>query len=691
MKKNIIYFLTFLAFVLTIYPSITYSLERDYAYSGAYIDDDRDPEDEDEDGIYIYYYDSDELCYECFDAACYYETPSTCKRKLDISAIPSVDECAACYNHAIYSGYLHFRYKGGFPFLKRQIEYSKKYPQYQAHWPETSHKAEKISDIAVILFEDLIDSTALKKVKNQSYLSNKFITDSWYFGQLRSLTLPRSLSVCCFRFSDFYIVCKDLEDFSRTYFSDNECVLIQEKTCAILDRLSGMFLELYRESLALHPTDEIQNEINFLELLYANERDIKIEKGSSRLEKSRSAPFELRKNTFKSKRFQTPKLKSFSGNPNSLPDWLIGDYWFYEGIRYNDLFLHSDAIVYLTAAIEKDPSNIDAYQERAHAHFEMGNLELAIEDYNNAKRLIVSKKDKIIITGQEGYYFADSKNDQGGYVINPESKGLMDFSGGFCVGITKGGGDSIVEFVPSTRSCCKGILHGVWCFACSPKEVSGDLINASYELVKFIKDNTARECLEVVVSELNELCLNWDVLSDYDRGSKTGYIIGKYGVDILAPGAALKGIKKYQQLKRLNSMFTIECCVESQVKKAKILEASFKHSSARAIIIESVKSGKIVPRNANVIPHVMQEKHAWNKLIKISGNKTDDFAKVSSFLEESGILSEKNILRTREFHNGKIIRSDYKIIISNLEVQAVFETQAGSELFFLKDAWVVTK
>jgi len=87
----------------------------------------------------------------------------------------------------------------------------------------------------------------------------------------------------------------------------------------------------------------------------------------------------------------------------------------------------------------------------------------------------------------------------------------------------------------------------------------------------------------------------------------------------------------------------------------------------------------------------MQGKHAWNKLVKISGNKTEDFARVSSLLEESGILSEKNILRTRELYNGKIIRSDYKVIINDFEVQAVFETQAGSELFFLKDAWVVTK
>lgn len=686
--------MSFLIFIT--HPSVSYSLERDYAYSGGYIGDGRYPEDEDEDGTYIYYYDSDELCYYHINEACFCCIPAGYRKEVDINTIPSVveggyGECAACYDRAVYSGYLHFRYKEDYPFLKRQIEYSKKYPQYQSYWPETSVKAEKISDIAVILFEDLIDKTALKKIKNKSNLSNNFITDSWYFERLGSFTLPRSLSACCFRFTDFYIVCKDLEHFSSAYFSDKETALIQEKTCAILDRLSGMFLEMYNESLALHPTAEIQNEINFISLLYANDRDIKIGKGNGRVERAKHSSSYLLNKFYESRPSQESEVKVVSGKQAPLPCWLIGDYWFYEGIRCNDLFLYSDAVTYLTAAIEKDPNNIEAYQERAHAYFELGNLELAIEDYKVAKQSLLNKKGKIIITGQTEYYFCDGENDQESYVINPEPKGMMDFSGGFCVGISKGGSDSLVEFVPSTWSCCKGILHGVWCFACSPKEVSGDVINTSYELVKFIKENTARECLEVVVPELKELCLNWDSLSDYDRGSKTGYIIGKYGVDILAPGAALKGIKKYQQLKRLNSMFTIECCVASQAKKAKILEASYKHSSARTIVVESVKSGKIVPRNANVIPHVMQEKHAWDKLIKISGNKTEDFARVSSLLEEAGIFSEKYLFETEKFHNGKIIRSDYIKVINGYEVQACFETYTETNQTFIKDAWVVKK
>ena len=682
--------------LITLSPSISYSLERDYAYTGSYLDDDRDPDEENEYGDYIYYYNSNKLCYRCFDRACWYSFPLEHEKELDISVIPPIsnqayNECSSCYdNPAIYSGYLHFQYKGNYPFLKRQVEYSKKYPQNQAYWPETSYRAEKISDIAVVLFENLIDSTALKRVKQRSNLSNNFITNSWYFESL-GFTLPRSLSACCFRFSDFYQVCKDLVQFSQTYFSEEESLLIEEKTDLILDKLCGMFLEMYEESSSFHPTAEIQSEIKFIELLYSPKKDVKVrvyQKEKVYLNEDQYFAREAKIDIFENQQNKRLKVKDFSSDSNALPDWLIADYWLYEGIKCNDLFLHSEAITYLTATIKKDPSNIEAYQERIHAHFEMGNLSLAIEDYNKLKHL-ESLQNKFSFN-QFGYT-ANNDSNQRGYIVNPKPKGMVDYSGGFCVGISKGSGIAVVEFVPSTWSCCKGILHGLWSFACSPTEVSKDLINTSYELVEFVKENTAKECLEAVVPELKDLCINWDTLSDYERGNKTGYIIGKYGVDILAPGAVMKGVKKYRQLKRINSMFTVECCIASEAKKAKILEASSKHAAIRATISESVKTGKIVPRNANVISHIMQEKHSWNKLINISGNKTEDFAKVSALLEELGILSEKHLFESEKFHNGIIIRSDYKKIINGYEVQACFETYTETNQTFIKDAWVITK
>ena len=671
-------------------PSVSHALERDYLYTGAPIDD-RDPDECDKNGN-TYYYDSCELCYRCFDRVCCKRFPLKHKEEIDVNSIPAstnnryYNECTVCWNPVVYSGYFHFRYKEGYPFLIRQIDYSKKYPQNQAYWPETSYRAEEISDVAVILFEDLVDSTALKEFKRRADLSNHFITDSWYFGRL-GYTLSRSLSATCFRFSDFYQVCKDLVQFSEANFTEEECAHIVDKTDVILDKLCGMFLEMYEESIALHPTEEIQGEKDFIDLLYNTDKDIKVNKVKKDFSYHnsfvREAKIKFCDNSF--------RIKSLPLKTVALPDWLISDYWLYEGVRYVDLFLHSEAISYLTAAIQKDPANLEAYQERLHAHFEMGNLDLAIADYNKLRQLEAQKKELLF---DHFGSVVKSDSDQIDYIVNSNPKRMIDYSGGFCVGISNGGGVAVVEFVPSTFSCCKGILHGLWSFACSPVDVSKDLINASYELVEFIKDNTARECLEMVVPELKELCINWDTLSDYERGNKTGYIIGKYGVDILAPGAALKGIKKYRQLKRINSMFTVECCVASEANKAKIIEASTKHASIRSTLTESVKKGKIVSQNPNVAAHILQKKHAWERVIKLTGDPKEDFTHIVKFLEANKILKGKRS-HIGQFPLGskspKINRYLYEINVNSHVIEAEFIEYIESKDFYLNDAWVKTR
>ena len=682
----------FLSSLFLLLQAPAQSLERDYCYRGFNLVDD--------DCIFSWY-DSNELCLSCFCNASSPVLLNSYKKKINLDSIPQLNEsqkysnnsCSFCSYRSespIYSGYIHFRYKGDHPFLKRQIEYTDKYSRYQAYWPETSHRAEKISDVAIVLFEDLIDSTALKKVKQQRKLYENFITDSWDFDCLGSVTLPRSLSVSCFRFSDFYRVCKDLVQFSQAYFTEEENALIEDKTDAILDRLCGMFLDMYEESLTLHATEEIQSEMEFIDLLYSPEKDIKVKKGKTDLNEDMNFAREAKINTFKKYDDNPLKIKGSTNPSSSLPDWLMSDYWLYEGIRCNDIFLHSDAINYLTAAIQKDPYNIEAYQERIHAHFEMGNLGLAIEDYNKLKQLGVEKK--TFYVDQFGYV-VNGGGDQGDYVVNSRPKGMVDYSVGFYVGVAKGGGVAVVEFIPSILSSCKGILHGLWSLACSPVEVSKDLIYTSYELVEFIKENTPRECLELVVPELRELCINWDSLSDYDRGNETGYIIGKYGVDILAPGTALKGVKKYRQLKRLNSMFTVECCVASEAKKVKIIEASSKHAAVRTTVFESIKAGKIVPRNSNVIPHVMQEKHAWNRLLKLSDDKAVDFKKVAVLLEKNKILQQgkKTFLGSFLKENKKVHRYQYIIEIEGNTVEAHFVEYVVEKQSFLSNAWIITR
>lgn len=678
LSSHIVKILLFFVFAVTT-PS--HALERDYSYSGRSFGQSCD--DYDDDGFCLFLYESDEFCFECFDRACWSKFYKH-KNHLDINAIPpnmhSLTTCSVCWDPTVYSGYLHFRYKNDCPFLKRQIAYAKKYPGRQHYWPETSEKALKINDLAISLFRNLINSSALNRLEYNEALARDFITDSWYFESL-GYALPISLCMC-FRFSDFYQVSKDLAAFSEDHFNENESLLIQEKLDVILDRLCPLFLEMYEESLSVFPTDEIIGEVKFIELLYNS--DGGYGKGARNRHSSiasNQASILLKKFSFEMAKTDNPKA-----NPPNIPDWLIADYWLYEGVQCNDLFLHSDALIYLNASIAHDENNVEAYQERIHAHFEMGNLNLAIEDYKKLKQLEMHKKSFLACR------FADTSES---YVVNPEPKGVLDCYVGFHVGILKGSAVAVIEFVPSTLSCCKGVLHGLWSFSCSPVEVSKDLINTSYQLVKFIKENTARENLELVIPELKELCLNWDSLTDYERGNQIGYIIGKYGLDVLIPGAIIKGIKKYRHLKRLNSMFTVECCMASEAKQAKILEASAKHAAIRTTVVDAAKTGKVIPKNANVVPHVMQKKHAWDKLIKISGNQQEDFIAVKKLLEEHKILDAKNFVKELivppEKPNSPLRLLKYEKTVNSELVETFFIKNVETGEIYLTDAWVKTK
>lgn len=115
-----------------------------------------------------------------------------------------------------------------------------------------------------------------------------------------------------------------------------------------------------------------------------------------------------------------------------------------------------------------------------------------------------------------------------------------------------------------------------------------------------------------------DLSLNWHKIDDYSKGQKIGYIIGKYGVEIFAPLGAIKGFTKLNALKRANTGLTLEMCLSSSAKQAKILEKSSEFVVKReAIAQEAIKKSGLLFRNGNDKIHIMQPKHAWDKLIQL--------------------------------------------------------------------------
>lgn len=352
------------------------------------------------------------------------------------------------------------------------------------------------------------------------------------------------------------------------------------------------------------------------------------------------------------------------------------------GARFNDRLLYPYAIPVLTTAIQFSSHHRDAYIERAIAYFENNQLQLALKDYERAKKLT------IVVP-----FRASSRMKMLDSVYVPGNK--TEFAKGLVSGTLDGAKVSSVEFIPSIFSCCRGIVHGLWAFACSPKEVCQEMIDATYVMGEFISQHSTAECLQCVVPELRELATIWHQLDDYSRGIKIGYIIGKYGVDIFAPASALKGINKIRALKRANAMCTFESCAISEIKQAKILEESTKRAATRTTFIESAKKGKIFIKNSNTQYHIMQKKHAWERVIPLSGDIEQDFAKVITLLEESNIADKAFLKKPPELFPVKapyeISKTVYEKIINDYTIHIELETYLETEIVFLKDAWVITK
>lgn len=622
-------------------------------------------------------------------------------------------ECCKCYDLSCYLGYIDLDFKKYLLHLKQHLEYCSQH-DCVCYWPEYSQEAALISDTAYILFRDLISTTALSNLIEDESQQKELVENPCWFLNKHGLTI--SFIVQQFRFSDYYHVCRDIENFAVSKYEEREAAKIKDRLQDILEALYPKFFALYISCYKKHPNSDIDQEIRFMKLLVNDisglEKTVVSSKSISCLPtvhnsydvsefivanlQTANIPVELESKGMISKKNQILKknyskalsLNVLTSSPVHSSKAVAfspqSDIFLEQGTLFNDLLLYKEAIQVLTQAIQLNPSNRDAYIERAMAYFETNQLSLALKDYESAKKLTIVPPFKP----------GSHKAMMMATVYIPENK--TEFSKGLVSGTVDGAKVSAVEFIPSTFSCCRGILNGLWAFVCSPIEVSQEMVNTAYAIGEFISIHSTEECFQCVVPELKELSLSWDKLNDHSRGQKIGFIIGKYGVDIFAPAGALKGISKVRALKRANTMCTLESCAASQAKQAKILEESIKRATLRETVInESVKKGKILTKTSNVQYHVMQPKHAWDKVLKLSGNVEEDFKKVLTFLEDKNIVNQKYLKNTVALPKDTPVKNihllEYRTTIEGQEIQVFFEKYLDTGEVFLKNGWVVTK
>lgn len=242
---------------------------------------------------------------------------------------------------------------------------------------------------------------------------------------------------------------------------------------------------------------------------------------------------------------------------------------FHIGKAYNDANQYNQAIRILSLAIEQDPENKEAYFERALAYFETGQFDLALSDY------ILSEIKPTFIDPQNKKHFR-----------------YLKLSKGMATGVLKGGNDSTVDFVPSLLSTIYGIGKGLWVFGSDPVGISVEMVNSCISCIEFIKDNLTKELIAELIPELRECLEKWDSLDEEKKGYYIGYVVGRYGVDMLAWGVSLRAVKLFRDVYRANSVLTFEKLAKSGANCEELILAAEKYTHEREIFKQSCKLHK---------------------------------------------------------------------------------------------------
>lgn len=232
-----------------------------------------------------------------------------------------------------------------------------------------------------------------------------------------------------------------------------------------------------------------------------------------------------------------------------------------QGSIQNEIALYDQALLSLRESLDYKPHNKKACLETALTLFEKGEFAQSAEAYLQSKHSL--------------------------NMVDGTTTSLMDFSTGLIQGITKGATATLANFIPSMCSSLSGLSHGLWAFACSPKEVSQEMIYAAQSVASFLSSHTTLETFQTLIPELKELV----VLPPNEhraKGKIIGTMIGKYGVELLASFGTVKAIKLYRQLKKANGTLTLHT-LNNLEKKEKVQTISRSWWKKTVPVIEEMK------------------------------------------------------------------------------------------------------
>ena len=310
-------------------------------------------------------------------------------------------------------------------------------------------------------------------------------------------------------------------------------------------------------------------------------------------------------------------------------DLLASEAYQHLGVACFEAMSFEKAVEAFSKAIEKDPNNKGLFFYRASSYFELGQFDLALNDYANSDRF--QQSDNFLTVTAE-------------------------FAASLIAGVTSGAKEAAVEFVPSLLSTTYGLGIALWSLVENPIDSTVDFINACYEVgecaVDFCKTFDQDQIVEMV-EEVKHLYETFDVLSEGEKGHLIGYSIGKYGVDIFAGATSIKAVSALKKLKEANRFCNLESMVLSDTAKETIRIEALEHAAKRKKYLKNTKiftdqQNKHIPGKHNYIPgkSILEHPKPQKLLNKFAGSGralngeipgTPNYREMVDFKEHIGI------------------------------------------------------
>ncbi|MFX0209518.1 MAG: hypothetical protein ACFFDT_26270 [Candidatus Hodarchaeota archaeon] len=178
------------------------------------------------------------------------------------------------------------------------------------------------------------------------------------------------------------------------------------------------------------------------------------------------------------------------------------------GEKALDFGYYNQSVSDLGKAIDMNPMGSILYLDRSEAHFKLGNYDKCFEDFHTFTQQTVQEPKK--------------------HPVN-----VPDFSIGFAKGLPKG----MLESGHGILLLCSDIvLHPIH---------TGKQMWDSLKLLSNLACSKEWGILaEVLAPEVHQLIIQWDTLPSDIKGELAGHAFGKYGADIIIPGALAKAVSK---------------------------------------------------------------------------------------------------------------------------------------------------